>query len=91
MLRYTTKQSSGDSTIDMYWQMVNNRYQDIHNKHSFAFDKEWANGAISDAKCGIDICDIVLTYRGSILISRYRESFLLVIQELELLKHSMTK
>lgn len=91
MLRYTTKQSSGDSTIDMYWKMVNNRYRDIHNKHSFAFDRDWANGAIADAVCGIDICDIILTYRGSILVSRYRESFLLVIQELELLKHSMTK
>ena len=91
MLRYTTKQSSGDSTIDMYWKMVNNRYRDIHNKHSFAFDKEWANGAISDAKCGIDICDIVLKRKDSVLVSRYKESFQFIIRQLELLKHSMTK
>lgn len=91
MLRYTTKQTSNSSTIDMYWQMVNNRYQDIHNKHSYAFDRDWANGAIADAVCGISICDIVLKRKDSVLVSRYKESFQFIIKQLELLKQSMTK
>lgn len=91
MPRYTTKQTSTDSIIDMYWKMVNNHYRDIHNKVGFAFDKYRADGAISDAQHGIRHCDLELKYRDSILISRYKESFQFIIEQLELLKQFMTK
>ena len=91
MPRYTTTQTSTDSTIDMYWKMVNNHYRDIHNKVDFAYNKDWADGAISDAQYGIRHCDIKLKYKDSILISRYKESFQFIIEQLELLKQSMTK
>lgn len=91
MLRFSTKQTSNDSTIDMYWHMVNNRYRDIHNRKSFAYDIVWVNGAISDANYGVLHCDRALTYKDSLLISRYKESFQFIIKQLELLKQSMTK
>ena len=90
MPRYTTTQTSTDSSIDMYWKMVNNRYRDIHNKVDFAYDKDWADGAISDAQYGIRNCDLELKYKDSILISRYKAQFIYIIKQLELLKQSMT-
>lgn len=91
MPRYTTTQTSTHSTIDMYWKMVNNRYRDIHNKVDFAYNKDWIDGAITDAQYGIRHCDLELKYRDSILISRYKESFQFIIEQLELLKQLMTK
>ena len=91
MPRYTTTQTSTDSTIDMYWKIVNNRYRDIHNKVGFAYDKYWADGAISDAQYGIRHCDLELKYKDSILISRYKAQFIHIIKQFELLKQSMTK
>ena len=91
MPRYTTTQTPTGATIDMYWKMVNNRYRDIHNKVGFAYNKDWADGAITHAQYGIIHCDIKLKYKDSILISRYKESFQFIIKQLELLKQSMTK
>ena len=91
MPRYTTNQTSNDSTIDMYWVIVNNRYRDIHNKVSFAYDKEWADGAISDARSAIHHCDLALKYKDNPLASKYKDSFQFIIKQLELLKQSMTK
>ena len=91
MPRYTTTQTSTNSTIDMYWKIVNNRYRDIHNKVGFAYDKYWADDAISDAQYGIRHCDLELKYKDSILISRYKAQFIHIIKQLELLKQSMTK
>lgn len=91
MSRYTTKQTSNVSTIDMYWEIVNNRYRDIHNKVSFAYDKEWADGAITDAEFGISHCDLELKYKDNPLASKYKDSFQFIIKQLELLKQSMTK
>lgn len=91
MSRYSTKQTCNDSTIDMYWEIVNNRYRDIHNRLSFAYDKEWADGAISDAGFGIIHCDLAIKYDANPLASKYKDSFQFIIKQLELLKQSMTK
>ena len=91
MPRYTTTQTSTHSTIDMYWRMVNNRYRDILNKVDFAYSKDWADDAITDAQYGIRHCDLELKYKDSILISRYKAQFIYIIKQLELLKQLMTK
>lgn len=88
---YSTNQSSGDSTINMYWDLVNNRYINIHSKHSYAYDAEWIDGAISDANHGIRVCDLVLKYGANRLVSNYKSSFIFVINQLELLKQGLSK
>ena len=91
MPRYTTTQTSTDSTIDMYWKMVNNHYRDIHNKVQYAYTISWVDGAITYAQYGIRHCDLELKYKDSILIARYKAQFIHIIKQLELLKQSMTK
>ena len=91
MPRYTTTQTSTHSTIDMYWRMVNNRYRDIHNKVDFAYDKDWADGAITDAQYGIRHRDLTLKYKDNILISRYKAQFIHIIKQLHIIKAGLSK
>lgn len=90
-LGYTTTQTSGDSTIDVYWDIVNNRYINIHNKVGYAYDVDWINGCIKDAERGISYCDkpnLLQTYSAK-LISHYKQQFLRIIKELERIKEIM--
>ena len=95
MARYSTTQTSGDSTIDCYWQIVNNRYKDISNKVSFAYDIPWIDVCLSDIAYGVGMCDIVLRSvkneqaRG--LIKNYASSFKFIASKLELIKQELSK
>mgnify|MGYP003613209599 FL=1 len=94
MARYSTTQTSGNSTIDCYWQIVNNRYRDISNKVSFAYDIPWIDGCLSDIAYGVGMCDIVLRSvkneqaRG--LIKNYASSFKFIASKLELIKQELS-
>ena len=94
MARYSTTQTSGNSTIDCYWEIVNNRYKDISNKVSFAYDIYWIDGCLSDITFGINMCDIVLRSvkneqaRG--LIKNYASSFKFIASKLEIIKQELS-
>ena len=95
MARYSTTQTSGNSTIDCYWEIVNNRYRDISNKMSFAYDISWIECCLSHISYGVGMCDIVLRYakneqaRG--LIKNYASSFKFIASKLELIKQELSK
>ena len=95
MVRYSTTQTSGNSSIDCIWEIVNNRYRDISNKVSFAYNIPWIEGCLSDIACGVDMCDILLRYvkneqaRG--LIKNYASSFKFIASNLELIKQELSK
>lgn len=89
---YSTTQSSGDSTINVYWDIVNNRYINIHNKVRYAYDVDWIDGCIKDAEIGISYCDLPTCSKQSLpVIAQYKKQFEFIIKQLNLIKQSMTK
>lgn len=77
---YITNQTSGNSTVDMYWNFVQYKYLNVHN----GFDAKWnAKQAIEDAKAGIDIIDIVIKPSNANILTRYKQQFIRIIKELE--------
>ena len=89
--KYSTQQTSNDSTIDVYWNIVNDRYINIVTKQPYAYDIDWINGAIHDAICAIDICNIVLRGTTNKLVANYKDSFLLIIRHLTAIKEEIAK
>lgn len=57
--KYSTTQTSSLSTVDMYWDIVNNRYINIANKVSYAYDAYWIVGCIKDIEHGIHHCQYI--------------------------------
>ena len=90
-LNYSTTQSSGDTTIDTYWDIVNNRYINIHNKVGYSYDVDWIDGCIKDAEWGISYCEMpqLLQAYNPKLVLNYKQQFLRIIKELELIKESI--
>ena len=89
MNHYSTSQTSGDSTIDMYWDLVNNRYTAISQKLSYAYDPYWVDGCISDAEWGIKVCDISIKHHNCPKAKAFKSVFLFIIKQLELIKQEM--
>lgn len=85
---YTTTQTSTDSTVDMYWQMVNNRYINIVNKVRYACYTDWVNGCISDIAQGIHHCQYI---KDAKLREAYIQSFNLIRNNLIVIKQGLTK
>lgn len=83
---YSTTQTSSDSTIDTYWDIVNNRYLNIHNKVSYAYDADWIDGCISDCEWGIKHCDKPFKNTNPKLVAQYKASFQFIINELNKIK-----
>lgn len=77
---YITNQTSGDSTVDLYWNIVNYRYLNAYNGH----DTEWnVLQAIGDAQYGIRIIDIIIKPSNANILTRYKQQFIRIIKELE--------
>lgn len=89
MTHYSTSQTSGDHTIDMYWDLVNNRYTAITQKLPYAYDRSWVDGCISDAKYGIKTCDLSIAYNNCPKAKAFKSVFLFIIKQLELIKQEM--
>lgn len=86
--KYSTTQSSTDSTVDMYWEMVNNRYINIHNKISYAYSPDWIDGCISDIGYAINHCQYI---KDTKLREAYIQSFNLIRNNLLVIKQGLTK
>lgn len=89
MNHYSTSQTSGDDTIDMYWGIVNNRYTAISQKLSYAYDSHWVDGCIRDAQYGIKTCDLNIEYSNCLKAKAFKSVFLFIIKQLELIKQEM--
>lgn len=85
---YTTTQTSTDSTVDMYWQMVNNRYINIVNKVRYAYSRDWIDGCISDIGYAISHCQYI---KDTKLREAYIQSFNLIRNNLLVIKQGLTK
>lgn len=77
---YITHQTSGNSTVDLYWNLVQYKYLNAHND----FDAKWnAKQAIKDARAGINIIDIIIDSSNADILTRYKQQFIRIIKELE--------
>lgn len=84
--KYSTTQSSTDSTVDMYWEMVNNRYINIHNKISYAYSRDWIDGCISDIGYAISHCQYI---KDTKLRKAYIQQFNRIRNELNIIKQGL--
>ena len=84
---YSTTQQSSDTTVNMYWEMVNNRYINIYNKISYAYDVEWIDGCIHDAEYGIHHCQYI---KNTALRSVYIQQFTFICEHLNRIKQGLT-
>lgn len=84
---YSTTQTSTDRTVDTYWDMVNNRYINIHNKVSYSYSVDWINGCIQDIGYGIHHCQYI---KDTAMRNAYIQQFTRIRNELNLIKEELT-
>ena len=83
---YTTTQTSTNSTVDVYWIMVNNRYINIANKVSYAYDVCWIDGCITYIEDGIHHCKYIKDHK---LRKAYIQQFNRIRNELNTIKKEL--
>lgn len=84
--KYSTTQTSSLSTVDMFWDIVNNRYINIANKVSYAYDVCWIDGCITDIEHGIHHCQYI---QDTKLRKAYIQQFNCIRNELNTIKKEL--
>ena len=84
---YSTTQTSSEPIVDMYWDIVNNRYINIANKLSYAYSIDWINDCISAIGYGIHHCKYI---KDSKLRNAYIQQFNRISNELNIIKQGLT-